>query len=230
MTSPVIKRLVPVAAALILLSACSGGSDDADATATASATPSASATPTATPIDTKQIACTLVTAADRTKLAGVAVDEIVAASGTDVSSQCRWQSTAALIQVTTLPAKEWAKSLPDIVTQLESSTDTGSAADKADLAEAKKLLSGAASFTDDQACGAFTTLAELGGEKKGSTTTVSTVPITDTESGISAQICTDGELTSIIYSVPGLKESTAIDKTLTSILTSAQKRAVADRD
>lgn len=220
-----LKRLVPLAAALILLSACGGGSDDA--TAEASATPSASATPTAVPVDPEQIACKLVTTADRTKLAGVAVDEIVAASGTDVSSQCRWQAATALIQVTTLPAKEWAKSLPDIVTQLESSTDTSSAADKKDLAEAKKLLSGAASFTDAQACKAFTTLAELGGEKKGATTTVTTVPITETESGISAQICTDGKLTSIIYSIPGLTETAGIDETLTSILKSAQKRAVA---
>ncbi|MET0448522.1 MAG: hypothetical protein ABW004_08940 [Aeromicrobium sp.] len=225
MTSPVLKLLAPLAAGLILLSACGGSSDDADAKA--SATPSASASPTAAPIDADQIACKLVTAADRTELAGTAVDEIVAASGTDVSSQCRWQAATALIQVTTLPAKEWAKSLPDIVTQLESSTDTSSAADKKDLAQAKKLLSGAASFTDAQACEAFTTLAELGGEKKGATTTVTTVPITETESGISAQICTGGELTSIIYSIPDLKETPAIDKTLTSILTSAQKRAVA---
>ena len=218
------RRLAPLAAAaLILLSAC-GGSDDGVKDAKASATPSASPTPTAAPIDEKQIACRLVTAADRAKLAGAAVDDVVAASGADGSSQCRWQSTAALIQVTTLPAKEWAKSLPDVVTQLESSSDISSSADKKDLARAKKLLSGAASFTDAQACDAFTTLAELGGEKKGATTTVTTVPITETESGISAQTCSDGDLTSIIYSVPGLKETDEIDVTVTKILASAQQR------
>lgn len=216
-----IQRLVPVAAAtVILLSACGGGSDDAEAKP--SATPSATAT--AAPIDPEQVACQLITASERTKLAGTAVDEIVAASGTEGSSQCRWQSAAALIQVTTLPAKEWAKSLPDIVTQLESSSDLGSAADKADLADAKKLLAGAATFTDAQACEAFTTLAELGGDEAGATTTVTTVPITETESGISAQTCTGGDLTSVIYSVPGLKETDAVDATLTKILGSAQKR------
>jgi len=229
MTSTVTRRLVPLAAAaLILLSACSG-SDDSTSDAKASATPSASATPTPTaaPIDPEQIACKIVTSADRAKLAGAAVDDIVAASGTDGSSQCRWQSTDALIQVTTLPAKEWAKSLPDVVTQLESSSDISSSADKKDLAAAKKLLAGAATFTDAEACKAFATLAALGGGKKGSTTTVTTVPITETESGISAQTCSDGDLTSIIYSVPGLKESPEVDRTVTKILASAQKRVTA---
>lgn len=210
------------AAALVLLSAC-GGSDDADPKA--SATPSATASATAAPIDRDQIACKVLTAADRAKLAGSAVDEIVAATGTDGSSQCRWQSDTAVIQVTTLPAKQWAKSLPDVVKQLESSGDLTSGKDKKDLEAAKKLLSGADTFDDQQACDAFVTLAELGGEKKGTTTTVTTVPISQTDSGISAQTCSKGTLTSVIYSVPGLKETKKIDRTVTQVLASAHKRA-----
>jgi hypothetical protein len=213
------------AAALVLLGAC-GGPDDADPKA--SATPSATASATAPPVDPEQIACKALTAADRAKLAGAAVDEIVAASGTDGSSQCRWQSETALIQVTTLPAKQWAKSLPDVVKQLESSSQLTSGKDKKDLEAAKKLLSGADTFDDKQACDAFVTLAELGGEKKGTTTTVTTVPITQTESGISAQTCSDGTLTSVIYSVPGLKETKQVDRTVTTVLASAHKRALQD--
>ena len=222
-----IRRLVSVAAAaLVLLSACSG-SDDAKPAAKASGTPTASATPSAPPVDPSQIACTMLTASDRTTLAGSAVDEVVAASGTDGGSQCRWQAEAAVIQVTTLPAKEWAKSLPDVVKKIESSSAAASPADKKDLEAAKKLLAGAASFTDEQACEAFTTLAELDGEPKGTTTTVTSIPITETESGISAQACDEGELTSVLYSIPGLKETPAIDKTVTTILERAQKRYAA---
>jgi hypothetical protein len=221
------RRLVPVAmAALVVLSGCNG-SDDSEPAAKTTGTPAASATPSAPPVDASQIACTMLTASDRTALAGTAVDEVVAASGNDGGSQCRWQADAAVIQVTTLPAKEWAKSLPDVVKKLESSSADASAADKKDLETAKKLLSGAASFTDEQACRAFTTLAELDGKAKGTTTTVTSIPITDTESGISAQGCKDGELTSVLYSIPGLKETAAIDKTVTTILQRAQKRYAA---
>jgi hypothetical protein len=223
-THSVIRRLVPVAAAsLVLLSACSGGSSDSDGSE-----PQASATPTATqtapPVDPDQISCQLLTASDRKELAGSAVDDIVAASGADGSSQCRWQAASALIQVTTLPAKEWAKSLPDVVKQLESSTDVSSAEDKKDLATAKKLLAGAASFTDAQACDAFTTLAELGGDDEGTRTTVTSIPITETESGISGQTCSGGELTSVLYSVPGLQQTDAVNTTVSTILDRAQKR------
>jgi hypothetical protein len=223
--SSVIRRLVPaVAAALVLLSACNGGSDDDASSGQSTATPTPTAASTPAPIDASQVACRLLTASDRAQLAGSAVDEVVAASGSDGSSQCRWQAERALIQVTTLPAKEWAKSLPDVVQQLESSTDVSSPADQKDLATAKKLLAGAASFTDEQACDAFVTLAELGGDDSGTRTTVTSIPITETESGISGQACSGGELTSVLYSVPGLKQTAAVDRTVSTILDRAQKR------
>jgi hypothetical protein len=222
MTSSLLRGAVAVVA-LTLVAACSGSDDSSS---TASPKPAASSA-AAAPVE-DSAACTFLTAPERQLLAGSAVDTVAASSPfQDGSGQCRWQESQALIQLTTLPAKEWAKSLPKIVTQLESSADLTSDSDRADLARAKKLLTGAASFTDDQACTAFTTLAELGGEKKGSTTTVTTVPITDSESGISAQTCTGGELTSIIYSVPGLKESKQVDKNLTTVLKSAQQRGAA---
>lgn len=220
MTSSLLRGTV-VVVALMALSACSGSGDEKPAAEPSTETPSAN------PVE-DSAACSFLTPAERQQLAGLAVDTVVAASAVrEGSGQCRWQESAALIQVTTLPAKEWAKSLPDVVKQLESSADLTSAADKKDLARAKKLLSGAASFTDAQACDAFVTLAELGGEKKGATTTVTSVPITETESGISAQTCTDGALTSIIYSVPDLKLTDEIEKTVTTILDAAQSRVAA---
>jgi hypothetical protein len=206
------------------LAACSGGSDPQPA----DPTPSASATPQAT-VDPKEPACSFLTAAERKKLVGSAIDQVVATSGTADSSQCRWQSSSALIQVTTLPAQAWAKTLPQVVKQLESSGDVKSAADKKELARAKKLLSDASGFTGKQACDAFTTLAELGGTEQGATTTITLVPISEAESGVSAQMCTSGEMTSLIYSVPGLKKTKAVDAAVTTALAAAQKRALATR-
>jgi hypothetical protein len=211
-------------AACLSLAACSGGSD----TKAADPTPSASATTQAT-VDPKEPACSFLTAAERKELVGSAIDEVVATGGTAGSSQCRWQAPTALIQVTTLPATAWAKTLPQVVAQLESSGDITSARDKKELARAKKLLAKASSFTGKQACDVFTTLAEINGAEKGATTTITSVPITKSESGISAQMCTSGEMTSLIYSVPDLKKSRQVDAAVTKALAAAQRRALATR-
>jgi len=206
------------------LAACSGGSGGK----AADPEPSASATAQPT-VDPKEPACSFLTAGERRELAGTPVDTVVATNGTAVSSQCRWQASTALIQVTTLPAQEWAKTLPDVVKQLESSGDVKTATDRKELARAKKLLSDASSFTNEQACDAFTTLAEIGGAAKGASTTIALVPISSAESGISAQMCTSGEMTSLIFSVPNLKKTKPVEAAVTSALAAAQRRALAAR-
>jgi hypothetical protein len=217
---------VTIAAALSR-AACSSGSDGGVPKA-ADPTPSASATPQVT-VDPKEPACSFLTAAERKELVGSAIDTVVATNGTDQSSQCRWQASTALIQVTTLPAQAWAKTLPQVVAQLEKSGNVTTESDKKQLARAKKLLAKADSFTGKQACDAFTTLAEIDGAAKGATTTIALVPITEAESGISAQMCTSGEMTSLIYSVPGLKKSASVDAAVTKALATVQKRALATR-
>lgn len=219
-----LRAVALTVAAGMTLAACSGGSD----AKAADPKPSASATTQPT-VDPKEPACRFLTASERAQLAGSPVDTVVATSGTAGSSQCRWQSSSALVQVTTLPAQAWAKTLPEVVTQLESSGDVRTATDKKELARAKKLLAGATSFTGEQACAAFTTLAEIGGAKRGATTTITSVPITQSQTGVSAQMCTSGEMTSLIYSVPDLKQTKAVEAAVTSALASAQKRALAAR-
>lgn len=216
------RILVVTAVAGLLLAGCGGSVDDTSA----KPTPSASQ-PTAT-INPKEPACSFLSAGERKKLVGSRIDEVVSTGGSGDSSQCRWQADAAVLQVTTLPAREWAKTLPDVVAQLEKSAEA-TPDDVKDLAEAKKLLTGADSFTDEQACAAFSTLAEIGGADKGATTTITPVPITETEVGLSAQTCSTGELTSLIFSTPGLKQNAKVDAAVTSALKSAQKRAVAIR-
>lgn len=220
-----LRRAAVLAVAALALAACSG---DGGGSGKADPAPSASATQQAT-VDPKEPACTFLTAAERKELAGSPVDQVVSTKGTADSSQCRWQGEAALIQVTTLPAQAWAKTLPQVVKQLEASGGAKSAAEQKELDRAKKLLAGADSFSGKQACGAFTTLAEIGGAKAGATTTIALVPISAAESGVSAQMCTSGEMTSLIYSVPGLKKTKAVDVAVTKALAAAQKRALATR-
>ncbi|AXT86482.1 hypothetical protein C6I20_15745 [Aeromicrobium sp. A1-2] len=216
------RALTLAGAAVLLLSGCGGSNADS-----ASPTPTtASGSPAA--IDPAEPACGFLTPPEREALIGSAIDEVVATGGSNDSSLCRWQAATALLQVTTLPAREWAKTLPDVVAQLEKSGTT-SGDDAKDLARAKKLLTGADSFSDAEACAAFTTLAEIGGADKGATTTIATVPITETESGLSGQICSGGELTSILYSVPDLERTTKVEAAVQKALKAAQARAVAAR-
>ncbi len=220
----ILRAVAITMAAGLSLAACSDGSD----TKAADPTPSASTTTQPT-VDPKEPACSFLTAAERKELVGSAIDTVVATNGTDQSSQCRWQASTALIQVTTLPAQAWAKTLPQVVAQLESSGQITSAKDKKELAKAKKLLADASSFSGKQACDVFTTLAVINGAEKGATTTITSVPVTESESGISAQMCTSGEMTSLIYSVPGLKQSKQVDAAVTMALAAVQKRALETR-
>ena len=221
----ILRAFAVTVAAGLALAACSGEGKDTKA---ADPTPSASATPQAT-VDPKEPACSFLTAAEREELVGSAIDQVVATSGTASSSQCRWQADTALIQVTTLPAQDWAKTLPQVVAQMESSGDITAAKDKKELARAKKLLADASSFSGTQACDVFTTLAEINGAEKGATTTISLVPISEKDSGVSAQMCTSGEMTSLIYSVPDLKKTKQVDAAVTKALEAVQKRALATR-
>lgn len=210
------------AAALVALSACS--SSDSEPKAEPSSTAS---TEKADPKLNESAGCKLLTAKERAALLGSTLDAITASDAKTNAVQCRWDSDKGLIQVTDLAAQDWAKTLPNIVAEMEKSADLKSATDKAQLAKAKKLLEGAKSFTGKQACEAFSTLAEIGGDKAGTTTTVTYLPISDTTIAISAQICTGGRLTSLVFSTPELKKSKAYERKVTIALKAAHKRAVA---
>lgn len=212
---------VLAAAGALALGGCSASDEPQD--------PEPSATTSATVQDpnlNENAGCELVTAKERSGLLGSKVDTVTQADARDKGTQCRWQSDKGLIQVTDLAATEWAKTLPDLVANMEKSAQIKEKSDREQLDAAKKLLKGADSFDGKQACAAFTTLAELGGDPKGTNATVSYVPIDAQTVGISAQQCTGGRLTSIIVTKPDLKQSKAFERRVLSVLKSAHRRAV----
>jgi hypothetical protein len=204
-------------AAMAALSLVACSSSDGESTST----PEASAVPTS--VDESQ-ACAFLSAADRKRLAGVALDQVVAADARSGGSQCRWSSGKGLIEITSVPSTAWAKTLPDVVSELAS--DVKTAKDKRELARATTLLKGADSFDAAEACDAFGTLASLEGEARGGVA-VKFISISTSELGVSAQVCSRGVLTSIVYSEPGLVESAKYEKRVARALRAAQKRASA---
>lgn len=223
MSSPFGRLVLVAGAALLTLTACTS-SDDKPA-----AEPSATASSDKVDKNLDESAgCKLLSPAERAALLGSQLDAVVASDAREGAVQCRWASDNGLIQVTDLAAQDWAKTLPSIVAQMENSTDLQNADDKAQLAEAKKLLKGASSFTGKQACEAFSQLAKISGNKSGSTTTLTYVPISEEAVGISAQTCTGGRLTSLVFSTPKLKKSTSYERKVKVALKAAHQRALAN--
>lgn len=209
--------------AIVLLSACSSSDSDPSSSPSSSSSSSDSVDPS---VD-ESAGCALLSAPERAALLGSKLDAVVASDARKGAVQCRWSSDKGLIQVTDLAAEDWAKTLPDIVAQMEQSTDLQNAKDKAQLAEAKKLLKDAESFTGDQACKAFSRLAQIDGSvQAGTNMTVTYLPITEDSVGISAQICTGGRLTSLVFSTPDLKQSKQYERKVKVALKAAHARAL----
>jgi hypothetical protein len=214
-----------VAVVLTLALAGCSSSGDPDGSDESDGARAKASDPTAAVDESK--ACSFLTAADRKKLAGVALDEVVSSDARAGGSQCRWSSTKGLIEVTSVPATSWAKTLPDVIDQLGSSSEVKTAKDRKDLARAKKLLADAGTFDGTEACEVFETLAEIDGADKDTGVAVKYLPISSTEVGISAQVCSVGVLTSLVFSEPGLVESTAYEDAASVAVRTAQKRATA---
>lgn len=216
------RAVALVAATLLAVSACTSSDEEPKSE------PSTTATDEVVDESVDENAgCELLKPADREKLLGSKLDAVDSADARRGASQCRWASDKGLIQVTDLAAQDWAKTLPAIVAEMEQASDLGGADGKAQLAEAKKLLDGADSFTGKQACAAFSKLAEIGGDQAGASTTLTYLPISETAVGISSQTCTDGRLTSIVFSTPELKESKKYERLVAGALKAAHARAVA---
>lgn len=216
------KTAVLVATALLSVAACNSSDDEPKSEPTSTAS-----NEKVDPKLDESAGCTLLNGSERAALLGSKLDVVVAADAREGAVQCRWSSDKGLIQVTDLAAEDWAKTLPDIVAQMEQAADLQKAEDKAQLAEAKKLLAEAESFTGKEACSAFSRLAAISGDKSGTTTTLNYLPISEDAVGISSQTCTGGRLTSLVFSTPELKQSKKYERKVAVALKAAHKRALA---
>lgn len=216
------KAVVLAVTVTVSVTACSSSGDEptSDPTSTAS-------NEKVDPKVDESAGCALLNGSERAALLGSELDAVVGADAKEGAVQCRWSSDMGLIQVTDLAAEDWAKTLPDIVAQMEQTADLQKAEDKAQLAEAKKLLAEAESFTGKQACSAFSRLAAIGGDKAGTSTTLNYLPISEDVVGISSQTCTGGRLTSLVFSTPELKQSKKYERRVATALKAAHKRALA---
>lgn len=227
---------------LLALTACGGG--DPESGGTGSETPApGDGTPTAQPdstagpgtpsggatvADAPEI-CRLLSAKERKSLVGKEVDRVIPVSGAGAGYTCRWVeanslSPSTLVQVTAMPSPIWAKTLPAALQQMEQNKDQLSAPDRKELARAQRLVANGKATNPKLACGLFTTLSEIGGAPKGAEYTVNLLPVGQ-NLGVSAQTCTNGRFTSVVFTKPGLKRSEQLNDRAVAVLRQVHDRA-----
>lgn len=210
--------------ALLLLAGCGGsGSDGSPATSGSSSAVADSP------------ACDLLTAKEREALAGSPVDTITPIDDTtpggkspvSADAQCRWTAGQLLVQVSSLPAPEWVATLPTVLDRLEASGTKFSADDKREIAEIRTVLKSSKAVNDQQACGLFSSFAEIGGAPQDSDSLVSYIQVTPSVLAISAQICRDGIFVAVVDAGPQLTQSAERVQAAQAAVTAAHTRALA---
>ncbi len=206
-------RLILGGIALVLLgtlTACAGGSGEPEG-------------------ESSRAACRLLNRADREKIDGTAIDREMPAEGNvgPRENQCGWASRKANIRVMSMSSTTWAVILPAALDQVEKSPKVKlSAADRAELAEGRKLLDDK-TLLPDQACDLFVTLTKLEGGD-GSNEVIRYVPLNQGKDAmtISAQTCSDGRFTSVSYTTDGMTKSVELEETMADLRYVAHRRAI----
>jgi len=179
---------------------------------------------------TAPAACELLTAEEREELAGTPVNHSVPVDSASGSYQCRWSTRAdaprrALVQVTSTPAHTWAEDLPAVISQFKESTPQIARRYKAQIDRVVKVLGSSEAVSDADACQLFSTMAEVNGGGEGATRLASFMEIDASTKAISAQTCTDGVFTSVVYGTPDLEPSASAKTAVFAALRRAHFKA-----
>lgn len=171
--------------------------------------------------------CKLLTAKERTSLAGERIDIV---APTTNPHQCRWVKSLKVphsrsITVFAASAQDWINGLPAMIDR----TITEGKADDKDLkrllAAKKRVAEGADKIGDKEACELFGLLAEVYRDEKNARTVVIFQP-RDVSSSVTAQTCTRGRYTALVYAERGLVPSRALNRAVLRVMDYAHERAI----
>lgn len=226
-------RTVVALVSLTLLAGCGAGSGGTAPSSASAATtpvsngPSATESPVASASPTAAAGgpCSLVTAAEVTRVAGdeAAEPRVTALAGNPV---CQWATAGGrVLQVVSQPGSDWAAALPqaiDIVTR-------SGAADPEDLARLRKasaVIEAGGKVGDAEACGLFSTLLVIGGQPAGSDRSIRVFPSAKDAKSLSVQLCSRGRFTSVsLLSSTGLTAPLPVDE-LSALATTVHARSL----
>ena len=172
-------------------------------------------------------ACQLLTANERKSIAGERINIVAPSNQPD---QCQWVKSLKVaaptsITVLTASAQAWVQGLPALI---DSAIADGRAEDKYRkrlFAAKKQVANGAKNLSDKDACKLFGLLLEATGGKKGSREVVLFQTLGATPSA-SAQTCTRGVYTGLVYAQRDLVPSEALQAAVLRVMAYAHERAI----
>lgn len=169
-------------------------------------------------------ACALVEADQVTALAGQPLDgpRLGKVAGDDGIPACVWGDPAGTtVQVSRVPAEEWAEQLPEVLVQLEATGMVDDAENTRKIREASELVATGETLDAGQACAMFSTMLEISGAEPGQTGTVNLVPSREAPQALTAQSCTDGVFSSVLVIKSGItgadEEIATIEQALAAV-------------
>lgn len=212
------RLLPPAVLVLALVAGCSGGPVE---------TPDRS--PTAPPSTSQAVACGLLDAQQREQLTGRPLDQVTDPARAALGLQCRWADGATFIEVSSLDAGAWARSLPNLVSGLRASGRDLDPDTEADLQAIVDLVEGRDALTAGRACDLFPTIAEaVAGDETDAFVLFVPIERNDGQAalGVQAQTCTDGVFSSVVFSAPDVTESDAVERRARTALDDAHRAAI----
>ncbi len=135
----------------------------------------------------------------------------VQVTGTDLPACQIGNTSTGGIQVSQVPAEDWARSLPSVLDSFRALPD--GAVDPTMLQQiegAAAELEAGAIIPADEACGYFSSLLELQGREPGTTLSVSYIPDRESAMAVSAQQCVSGTYTTLLVAREGISADPAI--------------------
>lgn len=226
----VLSVVLPGVLGTMLLAGCSSSAGGDVPAAGDAPTPTAAVSEPAveSPTQAGEAACALVDADQVTALAGQALDGPYETNvaGNEGFPACVWGDPAGTtVQVSRIPAEDWAARLPEMLQQLEASGMVDDAENTRKIREASELVGSGEQLEAAQACDVFSTMVEIAGGAPGQTETVNIVPTLEDPQALTGQACADGFFSSVLVMRSGItgaaEEIAVVQQALASVAAAA---------
>lgn len=224
----VLPAVLPCVLSVMLLAGCASPTAGDDRPADVGTAPGGASSPVERPAPTAgATACSLIEADQVSALAGRTLDgpHETNVAGDEGFPACVWGDPAGTtVQVSRVPAEDWAERLPEMLQQLEATGMVDDAENTRKIREASGLVDAGERLEAGKACEIFSTMIEIAGGGPGRTESVNIVPTLEDPQALTGQSCSDGVFSSVLVmreGITGAAEEIAVVEQALAAVTAA---------